>query len=55
MTTFSLGTAGIAFVLALVVGPFIIHWLEGRSAGKSISDEGQPRTSSRPARPPWAG
>ena len=40
MTTFSLGTAGIAFVLALAVGPFIIHWLQGRSAGKSISDEG---------------
>ncbi len=40
MTTFSLGTAGIAFALALALGPFIIRWLERRKAGKSISDEG---------------
>jgi len=40
MTTFSLGTAGIAFVCTLIVGPFIIRWLQRRSAGKSISDEG---------------
>ena len=40
MTTFSLGTAGIAFIFALAVGPFIIRWLQRRSEGKSISDEG---------------
>ena len=40
MTTFSLGTAGIAFALALALGPLIIRWLERRSAGKAISDEG---------------
>ncbi len=40
MTTFSLGTAGISFVLALAIGPIIIEWLQGRSAGKSISVEG---------------
>ncbi len=40
MTTFSLGTAGISFVMALVIGPFIIRWLEQRKSGKAISDEG---------------
>ena len=40
MTTFSLGTAGIAFICTLIIGPFIIRWLQRRSAGKSISDEG---------------
>ena len=40
MTTFSLGTAGLAFICALAVGPLIIRWLERRSGGKSISDEG---------------
>jgi len=40
VTTFSLGTAGIAFAMALVIGPAIIGWLERRSTGKAISDEG---------------
>ena len=40
MTTFSLGTAGIAFAMALVIGPFIIRWLERRNTGKAISEEG---------------
>ena len=40
VTTFSLATTGIAFALAVAVGPLLIGWLERRSAGKSISDEG---------------
>ncbi len=40
MTTFSLATAGIAFVVALAIGPFILRWLRSRASGKSISDEG---------------
>ena len=40
MTTFSLATAGIAFLIALAVGPFLIRWLQSRALGKAISDEG---------------
>ena len=40
MTTFSLATAGIAFLIALAIGPPIISWLRRRSLGKAISDEG---------------
>ncbi len=54
MTTFSLGTAGIAFALALAIGPLIIRWLERRNAGKSISDEG-PQTHRVKAGTPTMG
>lgn len=40
MTTFSLGTAGIAFVLALVIGGPTIAWIRRRGFGKAISEEG---------------
>ena len=40
MTTFSLATAGLAFLLALAIGPPVIRWLRTRSLGKAISDEG---------------
>ncbi len=54
MTTFSLGTAGVAFVFALIVGPLVIQWLRQRSAGKSISDEG-PATHMTKAGTPTMG
>ena len=40
MTTFSLGTAGLAFVLALGIGGPIIEWIRRRGFGKAISEEG---------------
>ena len=40
MTTFSLGTAGLAFVLALVIGGPMIAWIRRRGFGKAISEEG---------------
>ncbi len=40
MTTFSLATAGFAFLIALAIGRPIIQWLTARSFGKAISDEG---------------
>ena len=40
MTTFSLATAGIAFVLALAIGRPVIRWTQRRGLGKAISDEG---------------
>ena len=40
MTGFSLATAGIAFVIALVVGRPLIAWLRAQKLGKAISDEG---------------
>ena len=40
MTTFSLGTAGLAFALALVIGGPMIAWIRRRGFGKAISEEG---------------
>lgn len=40
MTTFSLGTAGLAFVLALIIGGPMIAWIQRRGFGKAISEEG---------------
>ncbi len=40
MTTFSLGTAGLAFVLALAIGGPMIAWIRRRGFGKAISEEG---------------
>ena len=40
MTTFSLATAGIAFILALAIGRPVIRWTLRRGLGKAISDEG---------------
>lgn len=40
MTTFSLATAGIAFVIALAIGRPLIGWLQAQALGKAISDEG---------------
>lgn len=40
MTGFSLATAGIAFLIALVVGRPLIAWLRAQKLGKAISDEG---------------
>lgn len=40
MTTFSLGTAGLAFVLALALGGPMIGWIRSRGFGKAISEEG---------------
>ncbi len=40
MTTFSLATAGIAFVLALAIGRPLLAMLRRRAIGKAISDEG---------------
>lgn len=54
MTTFSLATAGIAFAIALAIGPFVIRWLQARSGGKSISDEG-PQTHQVKAGTPTMG
>ena len=54
MTTFSLGTAGIAFIFALAIGPWLIDWLQRRSAGKAISDEG-PQTHRVKAGTPTMG
>ena len=54
MTTFSLGTAGIAFAVAVAIGPAIIRWLEQRSAGKAISEEG-PSTHLQKAGTPTMG
>lgn len=54
MTTFSLATAGIAFAVALAIGPFVIRWLKERSGGKSISDEG-PQTHQAKAGTPTMG
>ena len=55
MTTFSLGTAGIAFVMALVIGPFIIRWLERRKSGKAISDEGPSSHQAKAGTPTMGG
>jgi phospho-N-acetylmuramoyl-pentapeptide-transferase len=54
MTTFSLATAGIAFLIALALGPFLIRWLQSRSLGKAISDEG-PQTHHVKAGTPTMG
>ena len=40
MTTFSLATAGIAFVIALAIGKPLLNYLRVRQIGKAISDEG---------------
>jgi phospho-N-acetylmuramoyl-pentapeptide-transferase len=40
MTTFSLATAGIAFVMALAIGKPMLDFLRRRDVGKAISDEG---------------
>ena len=40
MTGFSLATAGIAFLIALVVGRPLIAWLRAQNLGKAISEEG---------------
>lgn len=40
MTTFSLATAGIAFIIALAVGRPLLAFLRRRQLGKAISDEG---------------
>lgn len=40
MTTFSLGTAGLAFVFALAIGGPMIAWIQRRGFGKAISEEG---------------
>lgn len=40
MTTFSLATAGIAFVIALAIGRPLLDFLRRRALGKAISDEG---------------
>ncbi|PZC49962.1 MAG: phospho-N-acetylmuramoyl-pentapeptide-transferase [Chloroflexi bacterium] len=40
MTTFSLATAGIAFVIALAIGKPLLNYLRARQIGKAISDEG---------------
>lgn len=40
MTTFSLGTAGLAFALALAIGGPMIAWIRRRGFGKAISEEG---------------
>lgn len=40
MTGFSLATAGIAFLIALVVGRPLIAWLRAQKLGKAISEEG---------------
>ena len=40
MTTFSLATAGIAFLLALAIGKPLLNYLRSREIGKAISDEG---------------
>lgn len=54
MTTFSLATAGIAFLIALALGPFLIRWLQSRSLRKAISDEG-PQTHHVKAGTPTMG
>ena len=40
MTTFSLATAGIAFVISLICGRLLLDFLRSRGLGKAISDEG---------------
>jgi phospho-N-acetylmuramoyl-pentapeptide-transferase len=40
VTGFSLATAGIAFLIALVVGRPLIAWLRAQKLGKAISEEG---------------
>ena len=54
MTTFSLATAGLAFLLALAIGRPMIKWLRTRSLGKAISDEG-PQTHHVKAGTPTMG
>lgn len=54
MTTFSLVTAGIAFVIALAIGQPVIGWLRSRELRKAISDEG-PQTHQKKAGTPTMG
>ena len=54
MTTFSLATAGIAFVMALLIGRPLIVWLRARAYGKAISDVG-PQTHHIKAGTPTMG
>lgn len=54
MTGFSLATAGIAFVIALIVGRPLIAWLRAQKLGKAISDEG-PHTHHAKAGTPTMG
>ena len=54
MTTFSLATAGIAFVMALLIGRPLIVWLRARAYGKAISEEG-PQTHHTKAGTPTMG
>ena len=55
MTTFSLGTAGIAFILAVAIGPMVISRLQRRSQGKAISAEGPASHMSKAGTPTMGG
>ena len=54
MTTFSLATAALAFLLALALGRVLIPWLQRQRLGKAISDEG-PQTHQIKAGTPTMG
>ena len=55
MTTFSLGTAGIAFAVAMALGPFVIRWLQARNLGKAISEEGPDSHHAKSGTPTMGG
>lgn len=55
MTTFSLATAGIAFVIALAIGKPLLGFLQRRQLGKAISDEGPDTHHAKAGTPTMGG
>lgn len=55
MTTFSLATAGFAFLIALAIGRPMIAWLRSREFGKAISDEGPASHHTKAGTPTMGG